>query len=155
MSYHQPTLMLMVLLPFHVFIRPSNCTWAWVWVLWPNHFGEMRLPLRRMSIIVHPSVCLFTTFSGLSAFADKSLERNITKFGLLIYPADIDADGFCCHLINYLRAPTGIDDCVDVGHCVRPSVRPERHYHLSFLKISAINLKYGGMMHSTMEQVAV
>ena len=154
MSYHQPTLMLMVLLPFHVFIRPSNCTWAWVWVLWPNHFGEMRLPLRRMSIIVRPSVCLFTTFSGFSAFADKSLERNITEFGLLIYPADIDADGFCCHLITFgrQRVLTTV-----LTSALRPSVCPSQtgHYHLSFLKISAINLKYGGMMHSTMEQVAV
>ena len=50
-----------------------------------------------------PSVHLFTTFSGFSAFADKSLERNIIKFGMLIYPADIDADGYCCHFITLGR----------------------------------------------------
>ena len=50
-----------------------------------------------------PSVRLFTTFWGFSAFADKSLERNIIKFGMLIYPADIDADGNCCHFITHGR----------------------------------------------------
>ena len=37
-------------------------------------------------------------------------------------------------------APTGID----VGHCLHPSVRPERHYHSNSLRISAISLKFGG-----------
>ena len=46
-----------------------------------------------------PSTRLFTTFTGLSAFTDISLERNIIKFGMLIYPADIDADGYC-HFIT-------------------------------------------------------
>ena len=45
-------------------------------------------------------------------------------------------------------APTGIV----VGHCVRPSshlsvsVQPEWCYHSNFLIISAISLKFGGMM---------
>ena len=47
-----------------------------------------------------PSVRWFTTFWVFSAFANKSLERNIIKFGMLIYPADIDADGYCCHFIT-------------------------------------------------------
>ena len=49
-----------------------------------------------------PSVHLFTTFSGFSAFSDKSLERNIIRFGMLIYPADITADGYC-HFITLSR----------------------------------------------------
>ena len=46
-------------------------------------------------------------------------------------------------------APTGID----VGHCVHPFFQPERHYHLNSLRISAISLKFGGMMHSSMKQI--
>ena len=52
-----------------------------------------------------PSIHLFTTFSGFCAFAGKSLRRNDIKIGMLIYPddlplADIDADGYCCHLVH-------------------------------------------------------
>ena len=46
-----------------------------------------------------PSVYLFTTFSVFSAFSNKTLERNIIKFGMLTYPADIDADEYC-HFIT-------------------------------------------------------
>ena len=37
---------------------------------------------------------------------------------------------------------------------VRPSVHPERRYHSIVLKISAIGLKFGGMRHSNMIQIA-
>ena len=51
--------------------------------------------------------------------------------------------------------PTGIV----VGHCVRPSVRlsvrPERRSRSNSLRISANIPKFGGMMHSTMEQIAI
>ena len=100
-----------------------------------------------------PSVRLFTTFSDFSAFADKSLERKIIKFG----HADISSRHLCQWILlsfYYPRppsAPTGID----VGHCVRPSVRPERHYHSNSLRISDISLKFSGMMHSTMEQIVI
>ena len=47
--------------------------------------------------------------------------------------------------------PTGIV----VGHCVRPSVRPERHSRSNALRISTISLKFGGMMHNTMAQIAI
>ena len=74
-----------------------------------------------------------------------------------IWHADISSRHLCRWILlsfNYLwppSAPTGID----VGHCVRPSVRPERHYHFNSLRISAISLKFGGMMHSTMDQMAL
>ena len=54
-----------------------------------------------------------------------------------------------------------------IGQCVRPSVRlfvrlfvrlsihPKRHSHSYSLTISAVSLKFGGMMHSTMEQTAI
>ena len=38
---------------------------------------------------------------------------------------------------------------------LRPSVRPEWYYHSSTLRILAISLKFDGMMHSTMEQIAI
>ena len=94
-----------------------------------------------------PSVCLFTTFSCFSAFAEEYHK---------IWRADISSRHLCRWILlsfNYLRppsAPTGIS----VGHCVRPSVRPERHYHFNSLRISAVSLKFGGMMHSTMDQIA-
>ena len=51
-------------------------------------------------------------------------------------------------------APTGIV----VVHCVRPSVRPSVHpegrYRSNPLRILAISLKSGGMMHSTMKRIA-
>ena len=56
----------------------------------------------------------------------------------ILPPATIGADGYC-H--RSLRA------------AIRPSVRPERHYRC--LRISAISLKYGGMVRSTMEQMAI
>ena len=44
-----------------------------------------------------------------------------------------------------------------VGHCVRPSVcpsvRPEWCYHSNSLRISAMSLKCGEVVHSTMEQI--
>ena len=60
-------------------------------------------------------------------------------------------------------APTGIV----ISHCIRPfahtsihlsvcpSVRPECHYQINSLMISTISLKFGGMMHSTMEQITI
>ena len=48
-------------------------------------------------------------------------------------------------------APTGIL----VGHCDRPSGHPERRYRSNYLRISAINRKFGGMMHSTVGQIAM
>ena len=36
-----------------------------------------------------------------------------------------------------------------------PWVRPERRYHPNSLRIAAIGLKFGGMTHSTMRQVAI
>ena len=48
-------------------------------------------------------------------------------------------------------APTGID----VGHCVHLSVCPERHYHSNSLGIQDISLKFGGIMHSNMKQIAI
>ena len=52
---------------------------------------------------------------------------------------------------------------IAVGHCVRPSVRPsvlpfvrpERQSRCNSSRISAIRLKFSGMMHSTMEQIAI
>ena len=38
---------------------------------------------------------------------------------------------------------------------VRPSVRPERRYRSNALRISCINLKFGGMMQSNMKQIAI
>ena len=38
---------------------------------------------------------------------------------------------------------------------LRPFVRPEWHYHSNTLRISAVSLKFDGMMHSTMEQIAI
>ena len=42
-----------------------------------------------------------------------------------------------------------------VGHCVRPSVCLERRYRSNSLRISAISLKFGGIMHSTIEQIDI
>ena len=42
-----------------------------------------------------------------------------------------------------------------VSPFVHPYLRPERYYHSNSLRISAICLKFGGMMHSTMEQITV
>ena len=59
-------------------------------------------------------------------------------------------------------APTGIvvGNCVHPSVCpavcpsVHPSVHPEWHSCFNSLRISAISLKFGGMMHSTVEQIA-
>ena len=43
-----------------------------------------------------------------------------------------------------------------VGHCVRPSVCPSvraKRSRTNSLGISAISLKFAGMMHSTIEQI--
>ena len=93
------------------------------------------------------SVHLFASFWGFSAFADKSLQRNVINLACwciqaISMPMDIV-------VILLPSAPTGFD----VGHCVHPFVRPERHYHSNFLRISAISLKFGGMMHSNMKQI--
>ena len=43
-----------------------------------------------------------------------------------------------------------------VGHRAgRPSVRPERRSRSNSLRIIAISLKFGGIMHSTMEHIAI
>ena len=42
--------------------------------------------------------------------------------------------------------------CRSMRPPVRPSACPERRYHSNALRISAISLKFGGMMHSTMKQ---
>ena len=41
-----------------------------------------------------------------------------------------------------------------ISSSVRLSVCPEWHSHSNSLRISAISLKFDGMMHSTMEQIA-
>ena len=57
-----------------------------------------------------------------------------------------------------------IKNCIPsaaIGHCVRSSVcpsvsvRPERRYRSNSLRISAISLKFRGMMPSTMEQMKI
>ena len=49
--------------------------------------------------------------------------------------------------------------CPSVRPSIRPSacpsVRPNRSSRSNSLRISAISLKFGGMMHSTMEQIAI
>ena len=72
----------------------------------------------------------------------------------MMYAADIDADEYCCHFITHAwppSTPTGID----ISHCVHPSVRPEIHYHSNSLRISAISIIFGGMMHSNMKPIAI
>ena len=48
-------------------------------------------------------------------------------------------------------APTRIVVCP----CVCPFVCPKQRYHTNSLRISAISLKFGRMMHSTMKHIAV
>ena len=58
--------------------------------------------------------------------------------------------------------PSAAIDIV-VGYCVRPSlcpsvrpsVRPERRSHSNSLRISAISLNFGRMMHSNIQQIAI
>ena len=38
---------------------------------------------------------------------------------------------------------------------MRPSIRAKRRYRSNYLRISAMGLKLGGMMHSTMKQIAI
>ena len=38
---------------------------------------------------------------------------------------------------------------------MRPSIRPKRRYRSNSLMISAMGLKLGGMMHSTVKQIAI
>ena len=55
----------------------------------------------------------------------------------------IGADGYCRRSM-----------CPSFRPSACPPVRPERRYRSNFLRISAIGLKFGGMMHSTMKQIA-
>ena len=100
-----------------------------------------------------PPVRLFTTFWGFFAFADKSVERNIIKFGMLIYPADIDADGYCCYFITLGRHRLQ-RVLTSVIASIRLSV-PNDITTLNSLRISAISLKLGGMMPSNMKQIVI
>ena len=59
---------------------------------------------------------------------------------ILLPSAAIGADGYCRRSLR-------------PGVCL--SVRPERRYRSNSLGISTISLKFGGMMHSTMEQIAI
>ena len=40
-------------------------------------------------------------------------------------------------------------------HSLRPSIRPKRRYRSNSLRISAMGLKLGGMIHSTIKQIAI
>ena len=60
--------------------------------------------------------------------------------------ATISANGYC----HFDIASVCPSVCLSVG----PSVHPEWRHCSNSLRISAISLKFGGMMHSTMEQIA-
>ena len=62
--------------------------------------------------------------------------------------ATIGADGYCHQSLRRSVRPS-------VSPSVCLYVRPERTYRSNSLRISAVSPKCGGMMHSTMEQVAI
>ena len=61
-------------------------------------------------------------------------------------------------VVLYYLTGNFVIPCVrlSVGPSVRlcPSVHPEWRYHFNSLRILGIGLKFGGIMHSTMKQIA-
>ena len=60
-----------------------------------------------------------------------------------------------CIIIHFYPRPPLAPTGIVVGHSVFPSVHSEWCSFSNSLRISAISLKFGGMMHSTMEQIAI
>ena len=80
-------------------------------------------------------------------------QRRVLWIGLEFLPStNIGVDGYCR---QSLWPAVHLSVCLSVCQCVCPLVHSEWPLCSNSLRISAISLKCGGMMHSTMEQIAM
>ena len=127
------------------------CTWTYGWEN-NRDAGDLRYRRAHYDVTVM-AACQATPLSHFE-FAG-----NPTKH--LKAPAHLRPHTFW--MVRYFHHWTQILPAVSIGadgYCrrpmrmpVRPSARPERRYASNSLRISAIGLKFGGMMHNTMKQL--
>ena len=84
-------------------------------------------------------------------------------YNVCVYPQTFTRMCICGVAIRYYRQASLASTSIVVGHCVRlsvrlfvcPFVRPKRRDRFNSLRISANSLKFGEMMYSTTQQIAI
>ena len=104
---------------------------------------KLQFQLTELDVSTHFFACPNSSTQKSNEWLEKNEVWDSVSVSISFLPsATIGADGYFHRSL-----------CPSVGLC--PSVSSEWRYRCNSLRISAISLKFGGMMYSTMEQIAI